>query len=309
MREPARERGGASAVRREVARGALAAGDGLPVALAAILAGVLEAAAEKVGNVTPTRSFADARFADFVTSALVLGPAVARARPGRVGWAVCKSVEVTRKVTPTNTNLGLALLFAPIVAAWRSPGGESLRRRLAAVLRDLSVDDARWAYRAIRLANPGGLGLSAEADVREPPAITLREAMALAAERDSIASEFVHDFAVTFDVALPALRESMRNGLATLDAIAQAHLELIASVPDTLIARKAGRPASERVSARARAVVQAGGMYTRKGRNLAARLDRYLRRDGNRLNPGTSADLIAAALFVWLLGLGGRQGG
>ena len=291
------------------APGALTPGDGLPVALAATLAGVLEGAAEKVGNVTPTRSFADARFDDFVTSALLLGPAVARARPGRVGWAVWKSVEATRKVTPTNTNLGLALLFAPIVAAWRSPGGGSLRRRLAAVLRGLSVDDARWAYRAIRLAKPGGLGSSAEADAWGSPTITLREAMALAAERDSIASEFVRDFALTFDVALPALRESMRNGLTALDAIAQAHLELIASVPDTLIARKAGRLASETVSSKARMVLQSGGMYTRKGRIAARRLDRYLRRDGNRLNPGTSADLVAAALFVWLLGSGARQAG
>jgi len=41
----------------------------------------------------------------------------------------------------------------------------------------------------------------------------------------------------------------------------------------------------------------------------AARLDRRLRRDGNRLNPGTSADLIAASLFVWLLDTGPRLAG
>jgi triphosphoribosyl-dephospho-CoA synthase len=58
---------------------------------------------------------------------------------------------------------------------------------------------------------------------------------------------------------------------------------------------------AEAVSARARDVLRRGGRHTRSGRAAAGGLDRWLRRDGNRLNPGTSADLIAASLFVWLL--------
>jgi len=271
------------------------------VALAATLACVLEASAEKVGNVTPERRFADAGFRDFVASAVALGPVIAQAGPGRVGWAVWKSVAAARRATATNTHLGVALLFAPLVAAWRSPQRGGLRRRLAAVLRDLTVGDARWAYRAIRLAKPGGLGRSDVADVRRSPAITLRHAMALAAQRDAIASEYVQDFAITFDLVLPALLRGVRRGLAVPEAIAQAHLELVARLPDTLIMRKAGRPAAEAVSARARAAVDAGGRYTRQGRRAAGRLDLSLREEGNRLNPGASADLVAAALFVWLL--------
>ncbi|MBI2401380.1 MAG: triphosphoribosyl-dephospho-CoA synthase [Gemmatimonadetes bacterium] len=267
---------------------------------------MLEASAEKVGNVTPSRGFADACFDDFVMSALAFGPAIARAEPGRVGWAVWKAVEATRAVTTANTNLGVALLCSPIAAACRLRGGGALRRRLAAVLRGLTVDDARWAYRAIRLATPGGLGRSDQADVSRRPTITLRQAMALAAERDSIAAEYVHGFATTFGIALPALRGAMDRGLTARDAVAQAHLELLARVPDTLIARKAGGRVAEAVSAKARAVVEAGGMHAREGRAAARRLDRHLRRDGSRLNPGTSADLVAAALFVALLETHGR---
>ncbi len=285
------------------------------VALAATLACVLEASAEKVGNVTPTRGFADLCFADFVRSALVLGPAVGLARPGRVGWAVWKAIEASRRITASNAHLGVALLFAPIAAAALGPdrlgphgrGGDApagLRSRVVRVLRGLGVDDARWAYRAIRVARPGGLGASPslpEADVARVPNITLRQAMALAAERDSIATEYAHDFVLTFTIVLPALRRAMNRELGPLEAITQAHLELLAAVPDTLIARKAGPALAEAVSARARRVVALGGCYTRNGRSAAARLDRRLRRDGNRLNPGTSADLMAAALFVSLL--------
>lgn len=285
-------------------RGTGAAVTGSPassVGVAATLACLLEASAEKVGNVTPSRGFADACFDDFVMGALALGPAIAWAEPGRVGWAVWKAVTATRRATAANTNLGIALLCAPIAAAWRARAGGTLRRRLARVLRGLTVPDARWAYRAIRLANPGGLGRAAEGDVSRRPTITLRQAMALAAARDSIASEYVHDFAITFGITLPALGRALRQGLRMREAIAQAHLELLARVPDTLIARKAGRRVAEVVSAKARAVVAAGGMHTGRGRAAARRLDRHLRRQGNRLNPGTSADLVAAALFAGLL--------
>src|SRR5262249_37520262 len=120
--------------------------------------------------------------------------------------------------------------------------------------------------------------------------------------------EYARDFAVTFEVTLPALRRALRR-LPLLGAIAQTHLELLGRVPDTLIARKAGPAAATAVAARARAVVRAGGSHTARGRAGARRLDRDLRRDGNRLNPGTSADLVTAALFVWLLsGLRGTPG-
>jgi triphosphoribosyl-dephospho-CoA synthase len=279
------------------------------VAAAATLACALEACAEKVGNVTPTRAFVDARFEDFALSAQALGAAVADAVPGRVGRAVYEAVVMTARVAPSNTNLGLALLFAPLAAAARARRGPGLRQRLARVLQGLSVDDARWAYRAIRLARPGGLGQSAAAPVTRPPTVTLREAMRLAARRDSVAAEYAGGFALTFDLALARLRRALARGFSLLDAIAEAHLELMARVPDTLIARKAGATAAAMVADRARAVVRAGGLGTRKGLAAARRLDRDLRRDGNRLNPGTSADLIAAALFVWLLEAPGRGRG
>ena len=43
-----------------------------------------------------------------------------------------------------------------------------------------------------------------------------------------------------------------------------------------------------------------GGLATPEGRAAGVALDRHLRSDGNKLNPGTTADLIAACLFVAL---------
>ena len=298
---PAGPRHRAEARRRVESPGQSPPSDPRRIALAATLACLLEASAEKAGNVTPTRSFADTAFLDFVWSGLAAGPVVAQARPGRVGESVYRAVMATRRVTPRNTNLGMLLLLAPLAAAASLRGEGSLRDRVRRVLAGLGRADASWVYRAIRRARPGGLGRARVGDVRGPPRLGLREAMALAADRDAVAAEYVRDFAVTFDLALPALRRALARRSSLLEAVARAHLDLLARVPDTLIARKAGHDVAREISAQARAVLRAGGPATDHGRAEAERLDQRLRDPANRLNPGTTADLLAAALFCWLL--------
>jgi triphosphoribosyl-dephospho-CoA synthase len=122
--------------------------------------------------------------------------------------------------------------------------------------------------------------------------------MAAAADRDSVAREYAAGFRITFDRGLPALDGALAAGLPPRVAIVELFLELLAAVPDTLIARKRGRDAAEQVSADAAAVLRAGGVRTDQGRDAIAKLDASLRRDGNALNPGTTADLVTAVLFV-----------
>ena len=88
--------------------------------------------------------------------------------------------------------------------------------------------------------------------------MTLREAMALAAERDSVAREYATDFAITFEIGAPALRRGPAHGLDWSDAVVETLPRLLAAVPDTHIARKLGPAAAEAVS-RAGAGGGAGG--------------------------------------------------
>jgi triphosphoribosyl-dephospho-CoA synthase len=271
------------------------------VARAAQLACVLEASAEKPGNVTPSHDFDDTSYEDMLCSGITLGPELGRAGERGVGETVLTAVRASRGAAGANTNLGIALLLAPLARAALGTGGGPLRERLANVLRALTVEDARDAYAAIRVAGPGGLAEPVEHDVREEPRVTLREAMAAAAQRDTIASEYVTDHAVTFELGLPALADSLGDGLRPRDAIVELALCLLAAVPDTLIARKRGAHAAGRVSAGARRVLAAGGVRNVGGRTALAEFDASLRRDGNALNPGTTADLVTSVLFVALL--------
>jgi triphosphoribosyl-dephospho-CoA synthase len=260
------------------------------------LACLLEVSAAKPGNVTPAHNFSDTTFADMVRSALALGPAFALERACRrgVGELIEGGVRATASVTDSNTNLGIVLLFAPLArAAATQRADERLRSATERVLGGLTVDDATAAFAAIVAAQPGGLGDAPEHDVRTAARVSLRAAMAAAAHRDSIASEYATGYAIVFDTGVPMLESALRDGEPTLEAIVSLHVGLLASRPDTLIARKAGLAAARAVSAAAREV--------RAGARSLTDFDDSLRGPDHRLNPGTTADLVAATLLVALL--------
>jgi triphosphoribosyl-dephospho-CoA synthase len=271
------------------------------VVRAAQLACVLEASAEKPGNITPSHDFDDTSYEDMLRSGIALGTQLGRAGERGVGETVMAAVRASRDAAGANTNLGIALLLAPLARAALTPSDRLLRERLGEVLGALTVEDARDAYTAIRLADAGGLEEPVEHDVRDEPRVTLREAMASAAQRDTIASEYVTDHAVTFELGLPVLADALGDGLRAREAIVELALRLLADVPDTLIARKRGADAAGRVAAGAREVLTAGGVRSAGGRTALAGFDASLREDGNALNPGTTADLVTAVLFVALL--------
>jgi len=270
------------------------------IAAAGQLACLLEVSAPKPGNVSPDRHFHDTRYEDFLASAIAIGPALAQANTTSLGGTIRRAVEDTLRWTRSNTNLGIVLLLAPLARAALHRQG-TLRDRLGRVLAETTVDDAVEVYAAIRQARPGGLGHSAAEDVARRPTVTLQEAMALAAERDSIAREYVTSFARTFEIGVPALLGARREGLTWTDAAVETFLALLESGADTHIARKLGVEEAQLVSRRAREVRAAGGTRSSAGRDALAQLDRELRDPRNRRNPGATADLTCAALFVVIL--------
>jgi triphosphoribosyl-dephospho-CoA synthase len=273
---------------------------GEEVAAAGQLACLLEVSAPKPGNVSPEHHFHDTRYEDFLASAVAIGPALAAGGDRPLGVTIHAAIEATSRWTGSNTNLGIVLLLAPLARA-AARGGGTLRDRLGAVLDQTTVADAAETYAAIRKVRPGGLGAASAEDVAAAPTVALREAMALAAERDTIAREYTNRFAVTFEVGAPALAGARRRGLSWSEATVECFLALLAAVPDTHIARKLGRAEAERVTARAREVLAAGGTGTAEGRAALAALDAELRDPRNTRNPGTTADLTCAALFVVIL--------
>jgi len=267
---------------------------------AATLACIYEASAPKPGNVHPGASFDDATtYAHFVTSAVVVGPIIERAGTVGVGRTVLDAVSATRAAVSTNTNLGTLLLIAPLAAV---PGDGPLRAGIARVLGRLTDEDTRLVYEAIRVSAAGGLGRAERADVfaDSPPKLSLVEAMWLAAERDHVARQYTNSFADVFDGPASWIADGLSRGWSLSTAIVHAHLRQMAANADSLIARKCGSRIAQEASQRAAETLKVGAPGDPTYENALAHLDQWLRADGHRRNPGTSADLIAAGLFVLL---------
>ena len=276
------------------------------IAALAQLACLLEVSAPKPGNVSPGRHFADLRYEDFLASAVAIGQPFARVAHQSLGETIRQAVEATACWTKTNTNLGMVLMLAPLARAaalsesLRGSEDPPLRSALRRVLTQTTVDDARHVYAAIRRAAPGGLGRAAEQDVAGEPDVTLLEAMRLAADRDSVAREYATGFETTFERGAPTLERARRDGLPWGDAIVETFLQLLAHERDTHIVRRTGVEAADRVSALARAALEAGGVRSPEGRQAIETMDAAIRDPRNSNNPGTTADLTAASIFATL---------
>lgn len=264
----------------------------------ATLACVLEATAPKAGNVHRSADFEELTFHDFLASAVAIAPAIEAAPQAGVGRTALDAIVATRRVVSTNTNLGIVLLLAPLAAVPRltllstATAGE--------VLAKLTPDDCRLVYAAIRMAVPGGLGKVKEMDVADEPPADLLLAMHAAADRDLVARQYVDAFRLVLDDALPLLITGRSRDWSLTESIIHSHLSLLARYEDSLIVRKCGAETAKQVSAMAGGVLAAGGPGDEVYYEALAEFDFWLRTDGHRRNPGTTADLIAAALFAGL---------
>jgi triphosphoribosyl-dephospho-CoA synthase len=267
------------------------------IGLCVQLACIWEATARKPGNVHRFRDFDDLTYLDFLASAAAVAPVLGTARGRRPGSTVLACVRATRQVARTNANLGIILLLAPLASV---PDDDEFHTGVGRVLQGLDVEDARLTYEAIRLANPGGLGQAPDQDVAGEPTQSLRDVMLLAADRDLVARQYANGYREVFDDGVAAFRTGIERTACVEGAIIRAHLSLMAQHPDTLIARKRGPAEAREAGERAGRVLQCGWPERETGRLEFARLDAWLRQDGHSRNPGSTADLITATLFVAL---------
>ena len=302
----------------------------------ATLSIILEASSRKAGNVFPGVSFSDMHYEDFVRSAMAIGPVLDQA--GRVGTGrlIYRAVEATRSSVGINTNLGTLLLLVPMAVALhqsqqaqnkqasnkqasnkQAPNKQlqtvtpsQLKNATRKVLQQLDKSDSQWVYKAIVLASPGGLGSSDKMDVRNSKAPDdLLEAMRLASPLDWIARSYANNFEELFQEIAPAILQEVQDCGDTSEGVRRFQVRWLAKHGDSLVLRKQGEHENQQLMLRAAKVASALDALSDQERQQLVvaqfekqwlQLDRWLRAKGNRRNPGTTADLIAAALFVLL---------
>lgn len=292
---------------------------------------LFEVTTNKPGNVTPSAGFKGTRIEHFLASAVAASSSFEEA--AKWGIAVpegklpisqvgigelirdCVS-EIDAWQKGGNTLLGTIMLFIPLaVAAGMTPVDnqgkfnlQELRENLKLATESTTAQDAVYLYEAIDIAQPSGLNEAPDLDVKDSESkqrlieenVTLLEVLKLGKSYDDVSYEWATNFALTFDLAYPYLNRHLKTHDLN-DAVVLGFLKILSERPDTFIARKAGLLKARQVSEEAKAVLKLGGPETPQGKSAVAELDRKLRKQGNSLNPGTTADLTAAALALCTL--------
>jgi triphosphoribosyl-dephospho-CoA synthase len=284
----------------------------------------------KPGNVHRTADFDDTKYEHFLASSIAIGGALRgatrrgiEALSSRINF---EQVGVGKFIADAvaammawqhggNTSLGAILLLMPIAVAagyvWsgKSPNAEKLRKAVSKVTRSTTSEDAKNVYDAIRMAGAGGLGTVKRFDVTSESSrseiinsgTSLLQIFQLSSTYDSISSEWVQDFNITFGIGYPYFISQIKQTNDCNIAAVHTFLRILSTTPDTLIVRRVGRQSAEEVSKLAEQVLSLGGLTSTSGRNRLAQLDQTLRSGSHKLNPGTTADLTASSLAVAIL--------
>ena len=295
------------------------------------LAILLEVSSEKPGNVNLTTDFEGTICQHFLASAVAAGPSFQEAAyrgtlviEKKLGIAevglgqlikTCAS-DVDSWQRGGNTILGTIMLFMPIAVATGMTYTEKnykfdfsiLRKNIDLTVKSTSAWDSVHLYEAVDIANPSGLNDAPDLNLTDPRSkerllkenVTLFEVFKIASAYDDICAEWVNNYPVTFDLAYPYLIEQLKTKPLNA-AVVHTFLKILSEHPDTFIARKVGKEKAQEVSDDAKAMLELGGLETEKGKRSLAVFDKKLRLSQNKYNPGTTADLTAAALALCTL--------
>lgn len=270
------------------------------VAANAELALLLEVASTPTpGNVDRRREHPELKFEQFLAGAVGTRDGFEHAASGAsLGAAFERAVIGMSDQRGGNTQFGAVLAVTPLAAAAGRADLDLDRSGVRSVIDETTVDDTVAFYRAFDHvevavgAPPESLdALDARRGSQAVPVIrerglTLTELLEASTDADALAREWTNGFPRAFEAAAEL---QAREGLL-IDRAATVFLDELADAIDTLVVTRHDRETAREVRRRAQAV--------RAGREDAEALaDEFVERG---INPGTTADILAAALFIAL---------
>lgn len=285
----------------------------------------------KPGNVHRTKDFLDTRYEHFIAGAVAIQP---------VFYDFCKKIyQIESKKSTSyefvnlgklfykasqsminwqyggNVILGHILILAPLAAAaticikQNKRSYNDLRYYLNNIIDDASVEDTILLYKAINICNPGGLGHRSKYDITAKQSIDelrrdgirLKKIFNLSKEYDLISREYSTGFKIILETGLPYFKKNFEEFHDINIATVNTFLKLLSEYEDTLIIRKSGIDAAERLKKKATELILKNGIATKNGLKMVREFDAFLQKEEGRLNPGTTADILTGIIFCALI--------
>jgi triphosphoribosyl-dephospho-CoA synthase len=281
----------------------------------------------KPGNIHRLNDYPETKYEHFLAGSVSMGREMGKLA-GRtfcsknsmnigLGDSVLEAVkEMFKWQTGGNIHLGIILLFAPLSAAAGLTSKtevisvDRLREKTKKIISESSPRDSAKIYSAIdRAMSFENLGSVGKLDIKNQSSIdqilkdkiTPINIFELCKERDSICSEWVTGFNIVFTEGYPTLKSGIDKGQKINEATLNTFLKILKEHPDSLIQRKEGLEVANWVTEQANLIIEKGGASTEEGIKMLWGLDHELQIMKGQQNPGTTADLTAASLFVLLL--------
>jgi triphosphoribosyl-dephospho-CoA synthase len=283
------------------------------IARCAVLAMILEVSGTpKPGNIDRDHDYAGTKYEDFLASAVGVYPimekacreGVSESAPHGIGALILEaSGESVRWQGGGNTHFGAYILLFPLIKAAAKGPLIKLRENASDIVKETTVEDAVDFYRAFSMvevrvkASEDLTAAEKELDVGGEGALeelrrrgmTMFDVMRVSSGNDMVAREWVDGFRRSFEAA--AKIYSKRKTGTMNDATVLSYLELLAEEPDTFIAKKYDMDKAIYVQGLAIDVLER--RMTLK--ELSQRL--FI----EKINPGSTADIVIAGLFIAML--------
>ena len=267
----------------------------------------LEVSSFKPGNVHRNKDYDDIKYHHFLNSGVAFGDIIYKASkdPLNIGQYIKLAVIESKKWSPSNANLGIIMLHTPIATTtgqMEEFNINTLKKEIKNTVKNTTTDDAIAVYDAIEIAmpniNPPKEGPDAQKndakqELREKN-LTLYDVFKISSSWDSISYEWTKGFNISFE-GYNLLNKYYKQYNNINLATTKTFLNILSNHPDTLIARKKDENTSKMVSNKAKEVLN------NFNEESLLKFDKFLSNEGNKLNPGTTADLIASSLMIFLL--------
>lgn len=261
----------------------------------------------KPGNVHKNRDYDDIKYHHFISSGIAFGDVIHQAclEKNNIGNLIKKGVIESKKWSPTNANLGIIMLHMPIAIAASNLdkfSESALKIETEKIIKNTTVQDAIDVYGAIEIAlafvnapeNGPDLKSKDAKDELIEKNLTLYDVFKISSTWDSISNEWTENFKISYK-GYNLIKEYYEKYDNINIAVTKTFINLLSNYPDTLIARKKGIDVSKMVSEKAKEVLN------NFNEESVLEFDKFLSKEGNKLNPGTTADLIASSLLIFLL--------
>jgi len=202
------------------------------------------------------------------------------------------------------------------------------------IFQESHATDTIILYQALRAAQPGGMGTRAKYDIFSKnyrsellqDKITLEKIFNLSKEYDGISKELAENYKFTRKIVIPQLEQFfseyqdlksvflqqisiqvIQNDIQDIsedlnELLIRTYLFILSRQNDTLITRKTTAKQSKLVSNTAAKIHEKYySLPKTEWKNIVKEFDNELQKSNGKLNPGTTADLLACAIFVFII--------